>query len=52
MQDSKNKPLFKKRMKDETKNNRSISIFPLISNVIEKSIQHKSQDYLQKNELF
>ena len=45
------KPLFKKGIETEAKNYRTISLLPLISKVIEKSIQDQTQDYLQRNEL-
>ena len=45
------KPLFKKGIKTETKNYRPISLLPLISKVIEKSIHGQMQDYIQRNEL-
>ena len=45
------KPLFKKGIKTETKNYRPISLLPLISKVIEKSIHDQMQDYIQRNEL-
>ena len=44
-------PLFKKGIKAEAKNDRHISLLPLISKVIEKSFHYQMQDYLQKNEL-
>ena len=46
------KPLFKKGTKTEAKNYRPISLLPLISKVIEKSIHDQTQDYLQRNKLF
>ena len=51
MQDSKKKPLFKKGIKTKAKSYRPISLLPLISKVIEKSIHDQTQDYFQKNEL-
>ena len=45
------KPLFKKRIKTEDKNHRPISLLPLISKVIEKSIHNQIQDYFQRNKL-
>ena len=45
------KPLFKKGIKAEAKNYRPISLLPLISKVIEKSIHDHTQNYLQRNEL-
>ena len=45
------KPLFKKGIKTEAKNYRSIALLPLVSKVIEKSIHDQTQDYLQRNEL-
>ena len=47
----KTKPLFKKCIKTEAKNYKLISLLPLISKVIEKSIHDQTQDYLQRNEL-
>ena len=43
--------MFKKGSKNEAKNYRPISLLPLISKVIEQSIQNQTQDYLQKNVL-
>ena len=43
--------MFKKGIKTEAKNYRPISLLPLISKVIEKSIHDQIQDYLQRNEL-
>ena len=43
--------MLKKCIKTEGKNYRYISLLPLISKVIEKSIYNKTQDYLQRNEL-
>ena len=40
------KPLFEKGIKTEAKNYRPISLLPLISKVIEKSIHDQTQDYL------
>ena len=45
------KRLFKKGTKTEAKNYRPISLLPLISKVIEKSIYDQTQDYLQRNKL-
>ena len=44
------KPLIKSGIKTETKNYRPIPLLLLISKMIEKSIQDKIQDYLQRNE--
>ena len=43
--------MFKKGIKTEAKNDRHISLLPLISKVTEKSFHYQIQDYLQKNEL-
>ena len=40
------KTLFKKASKTDPKNYRSISLLPLISKIIEKSIHYQLQDYL------
>ena len=45
------KLLFKKGIKTEAKNFRPISLLPLISKKIEKSIHYQTQDYLQRNGL-
>ena len=45
-------PLFKKGSKTVPKNCRLISLFPLISKVIEKAIHLQTQEYLDKNGLF
>ena len=45
------KPLIKKGIMTEAKNYRPISLFLLISKVIEKSIHDQTQDYLQRNGL-
>ena len=45
------KPLSKKGIKTKAKNYRPISLLPLISKVIEKSIHDQTQDYLKRNEL-
>ena len=45
------KPLFKKGAKIEAKTCRPISLLPLISKVIEKSIHKQTHDYLQRNKL-
>ena len=45
------KPLFKKGIKTKAKNYRPISLLPLISKVIEKSIHDQTQDYLKRNAL-
>ena len=44
-------PLFKKGSKTDPKNYRLISLFPLISKVIEKAIHLQTQEYLDKNDL-
>ena len=38
-------------IKTEAKNYRSISLLPLTSKVIEKSIHDQTQDYFQRNEV-
>ena len=48
---TKTKSLFKKRIKTKAKNYRPISLFPLISKVIKKSIHDQTQGYLQRNGL-
>ena len=51
MEDSKIKPLFKKGIKTEAKNYRTLSLLPLISKVIEKSVQDQTKNYRQRNGL-
>ena len=43
------KPLLKKGIKTEAKNYRPISLLPLISKLIERSIHDQTQSYLQRN---
>ena len=43
------KPLFKKSSKIDPKNYRPISLLPVVSKIIEKTIQIKTQEYLDKN---
>ena len=43
--------MFKKGIKTEAKDYRPLSVLPLISKVIEKSIHGQTQDYLQRNKL-
>ena len=43
--------MFKKGIKSEAKKYRPISLLPLISKVIEKSINDQTQDYLRRNEM-
>ena len=45
------KPLLKKGSKPEAKNYRPISLLPLISKVIGKTIHDQTQLYLQRNKL-
>ena len=44
-------PFFKKGSKPEAKNDRPISLLPLISKVIGKIIHDQTQLYLQRDEL-
>ena len=46
---AKRKPSFKKGIKTESKNYRPISLLPLISKVIQKSVHDQTQDCLQRN---
>ena len=48
LQDSKKNPSFKKGIKIEVKNYRAITLLPLISNVIEKSIDQQTQNYFKE----
>ena len=43
------KPLFKRGSKTDPKNYRPISLFPLISKIIEKIIHDQTQNFLDKN---
>ena len=45
------KPLFKKGSKSDTKNYRPISLLPVVSKIIQKTIQIQTQEYLDKNGL-
>ena len=45
------KPLFKKGSKSDLKNYRPISLLPVVSKIIEKTIQIQTQEYLDKNGL-
>ena len=45
------KPFFKKGIKTEAKNSSPISLLPLISKEIERSIYEQMQHCLQRNEL-
>ena len=45
------KPLFKKGSKTDPKNYRPISLLPLVSKIIEKTIHLQTQDYLNRNGL-
>ena len=45
------KPLFKKGSTTEPKNYRPISLLPLISKIIEKTIHHQTQNFLDKNKI-
>ena len=44
-------PLFKKGSKTDPKNYRPVSLFPLISKLIEKAIHIQTQDYQDRNGL-
>ena len=46
------KPLFKKGSKSDPKNYRPLSLLPVVSKIIEKTIQIPTQEYLDKNGLF
>ena len=43
------KPLFKKASKSDSKNYRPISLLPVVSKIIETTIQIQTQEYLDKN---
>ena len=43
------KPLFKKNSKTDPKNHRPVSLLPLMSETVEKSINYQQQDYLKEN---
>ena len=45
------KPLFKKFSKSDPKNYRPISLLLVVSNILEKTIQIQTQEYLDKNGL-
>ena len=45
------KPVFKKSARTDPKNYRSISLLPLVSKIIEKSIHFQIEDYLNKKNL-
>ena len=45
------KPLFKKGSKSDPKNYRPISLLPVVSKIIEKTIQIQTQEHLDKNGL-
>ena len=45
------KPVFKKSARTDPKNYRSISLLPLVSKIIEKSIRIQIEDYLNKKKL-
>ena len=45
------KPLFKKGSKSDSKNHRPISLLPVVSKIIETTIQIQTQEYLDKNGL-
>ena len=46
------KPLFKKGSKTDPRNYRPVSLLPIISKVIEKTIHEQTQDYLQRSNIF
>ena len=46
------KPLFKKSIKTGAKSYKPISLLPLISKAMEKSIHDQTKDFLQRNGLF
>ena len=45
------KPLFKKCSKSDPRNYRLISLLPVVSKIIEKTVQIQTQEYLDKNGL-
>ena len=45
------KPVFKKGARTDLKNYRPISLLPLVSKIIEKSIHFQIEDYLNKKKL-
>ena len=45
------KPVFKKGARTDTKNYRPISLLPLVSIIIEKSIHFQIEDYLNRQRL-
>ena len=45
------KPLYKKGSKTEPKNYRPISLLPLVSKLLEKTVHNQTQQYLQEHKI-
>ena len=45
------KPIFKKRSKTDPQNHRTISLFPILSKMIERIIRNQTQEFLSKNKI-